>query len=155
MLEPGLGSCCCFCIRGALRARGLGPGGRCWRPDVAIQWGSYFREWVLLGHFFLAWSDSVESVPPVSCWKELWPRASLEVSGRKWSGTSQHSVWKLSPAPLFAARYSCAQLDLVSPAQTHQSYPPPQKALRASGCAREGQPPLYGVGEMTWGAVSS
>lgn len=58
MLEPCLGSCYCFHIRGALRARGLGPGGggRCWRPPVAIRWGSYFREWVLLGCFFLGWS---------------------------------------------------------------------------------------------------
>lgn len=66
----------------------LGPGGRCWRPAVAIRWGSYFRKRVLLGYFFLAWSDSMESVPPVSCWKELWPPAYWEVSGRKWPGMS-------------------------------------------------------------------
>lgn len=139
-------------VSGALSAKGLGPGGRRWRPAVAIRWGSYFRERVL---FFLAWADSVASVPPVSCWKELWPPAYWEVNGRKRPWMSQHSLWKPLPALLFAAQYSRAHLDLVSLAQTPQCYPLPQKALPASGCAGQGQPPIHGVKEMTWGTVSS
>lgn len=120
----------------------LGPGGRCWRPAVAIRWGSYFRKWALLGYFFLAWSDSMESVPPISCWKELWPPAYWEVSGRKWPGMSHIQCGHFCSSPVCCTVLLCSTGPGV-PAR-HPTLPSPTERTPSSwlcwgGAARTAQ----------------
>lgn len=119
--------------------RWAGVGG--WLCYVDIWWGFYFRKQIFKGYFFLALPDSMQSVPPVSCWRELsGHQHSGNQVGKKCQGRlniqygSFHQFCFLLGSLVFIWTWS-------PPAQRHQCSPLPGRELLASGWAGEGQPP--------------